>query len=84
MVIRSLILVNYNNIKFINDKEQSGRDIWKFQGDILLQGTDSWYAFGFIDERGRVMAKLNSIHGKSGWRHSIQELVIGKIKNLIL
>lgn len=68
------------NIKFLKDDEQRGRDVWKFEDDILLQGPDTWYTFGFIDERGRMMAKLNQTHGKNGWKHSIEEVVIGKIK----
>ncbi|XP_046642529.1 uncharacterized protein LOC124327593 isoform X2 [Daphnia pulicaria] len=65
-----------SNVKFLKDTEQRGRDVWKLEEDILLQGPDTWYTFGFIDERGRIMAKLNQMHGKDGWKHSIKELEI--------
>ncbi len=71
-----------SNVKFLKDTEQRGRDVWKLEEDILLQGPDTWYTFGFIDERGRIMAKLNQMHGKDGWKHSIKELEIGKFRQI--
>ena len=50
-----------SNLKITKDNKQQGRDVWVYHDDIFLQGTDSWYTFGFIDERGRLMAKLNQI-----------------------
>ena len=58
-------------------KKEVSRDVWKFKGDILLEGED-WFTFGFVDERGRTISQLNKIHGKNGWSHSIKEATIGK------
>ncbi len=68
----------FSKLQNVQLEQGRGRDIWKYNGDILLEGTDLWYTFGFVDERGRTMAQLNQMHGKDGWSHSIKELTIGK------
>lgn len=55
----------------------SERDLWIHRGDILLGGL--CYTVGFVDERGRRIALLNSRHGFDKWSHSIKDLTVGKI-----
>lgn len=57
--------------------QSTGRDAWIHREDIALDGIDTWYTVGFVDERGRLMALLNQRHGCQQWSHSIQEMTIG-------